>query len=92
VNAHLSTSAGLDEYNRWYEIEAAHIRNANLKGANLIGARVAGVDLSEAKGLVQGQIEEAIGDQATLLPGHLTRPRSWDPDLTGDPSGRSDVD
>jgi uncharacterized protein YjbI with pentapeptide repeats len=92
VNANLSTSAAIDDYQRWHWVDAAHIRGANLKGANLIGARVAGVDLSEAKGLVQGQIEEAIGDQATLLPGHLTRPRSWDPDLTGDPSGRRDAD
>jgi uncharacterized protein YjbI with pentapeptide repeats len=86
--AHLSSSLQPPESGReWERIEAATLRGAALEGAFLSGAHLAGVDLkdvdlkgadlSNAIGVSQGQLEEAIGDERTRLPPGLERPKSW---------------
>ena len=40
-------------------------------------ADLSGVDLSKAKNLTQEQINQAVGDERTRLPGHLGLPEVW---------------
>jgi uncharacterized protein YjbI with pentapeptide repeats len=49
----------------------ATLRGANLKDANLRGTILRGADLSEAKNLTRAQLEEAVIDHETKLPGYL---------------------
>jgi uncharacterized protein YjbI with pentapeptide repeats len=49
----------------------------NFKSAFLFLTRLEGVDLSEAKGLAQWQLEMACGDSATKLPAGLAAGASW---------------
>lgn len=46
-------------------------------GAFLYLTRIEGIDLSAAKGLIQTQIDQACGDEGTVLPRGLTVPASW---------------
>lgn len=64
-------------------LEEASLVNAHLEGAFLNGAHLEGAYLSRAHlegahledvNITQEQIEQAIGDEATELPKHLTRP------------------
>jgi uncharacterized protein YjbI with pentapeptide repeats len=59
------------------ELRDADLRKANLRGAGLRGAKLKGADFRGARNLTQEQIEEAIGDNRTLLPDHLKRPGTW---------------
>lgn len=64
-------------------ISSADLRRAKLVGADLQGASLCGVnlrdaDLSGVKHLTQGQINQAEGNQQTVLPDFLSRPKSWD--------------
>ncbi len=49
----------------------------DLSGAFLFLTRVEGLDLSQAVGLEQWQIDEACGDAATKLPANLKVPSGW---------------
>jgi uncharacterized protein YjbI with pentapeptide repeats len=53
------------------DLRGARLRFARLHRADLSGALIAGADLTEATGLTQGQLDAAIGDDATKL----TKPR-----------------
>jgi len=53
-------------------LERADFAEAKLTDANLSSAK-----LLEARNLTQAQIDEAMGDQFTILPPHLTRPAPW---------------
>jgi Pentapeptide repeats (8 copies) len=55
----------------------ANLSRANLSRANLYGANFSGADLSGVKNLEQEQIEVANGDEKTILPDYLARPKSW---------------
>jgi len=55
----------------------ANLRQANLTDANLTDADLRGADLSRARGLIQTQSEEAIGDETTALPPNLKPPAHW---------------
>lgn len=67
----------------------AYLAGADLSGADLGGAELDGADLTKtnlrgadftgvgAEHLSQEQIERAIGDDKTILPGHLYSPASW---------------
>jgi curved DNA-binding protein CbpA len=70
----------------------ARLRGANLAGANLSQARLiqadlkdacleqatlGGANLREARNLTQAQIEQAYGDEGSLLPAGLVRPAAW---------------
>jgi uncharacterized protein YjbI with pentapeptide repeats len=55
----------------------AWLSNVDLSGANLSGADLGHVDLRDDTGLTQEQIDEAKGDERTLLPDNLQRPASW---------------
>lgn len=55
----------------------ANLSRANLYGANLYGANFSGADLSGVKNLEQEQIEVANGDEKTILPDYLARPKRW---------------
>ena len=62
--------------------ESAKLNYARLNGADCAGARLDGADLSGAmlatvSNLTQSQIETAIGDRSTRLPGGLVRPNHW---------------
>lgn len=51
---------------------SASFKNANLKNTNFKGTVMPGVE-----GLTQAQIDQAIGDSETRLPGDLQTPASW---------------
>lgn len=46
----------------------AYLNGANLAGAQLSGANLSGAQLGSARGLTQGQLSQACGDEATVLP------------------------
>jgi uncharacterized protein YjbI with pentapeptide repeats len=46
-------------------------------GAFLYLTRIEGIDLSAAKGLTQAQIDQACGNEDTVLPPGLTMPAAW---------------
>ena len=58
----------LSNANLWW----ANLRDANLRDANLSGANLSGANLSGAKNLTQEQLDEAFGDENTILPEGLT--------------------
>ena len=68
-------------------LRGADLRAADLGGANLVGARLLGVDLvganlsgadlSTAEDLVQDDVNEACGDETTVLPEGIARPAHW---------------
>lgn len=68
-------------------LRGADLRRADLSGANLVGARLLGVDLegadvrgadlSTAEDITSEQISETRGDETTVLPPSLARPRRW---------------
>lgn len=55
----------------------ADLRGADLLGADLRDTRLHGADLTDALFLTQPQLDAAVGDRTTRLPGELTRPVSW---------------
>jgi uncharacterized protein YjbI with pentapeptide repeats len=68
------------------DLRAADLRGANLVGARLIGtdlrgADLRGTDLRTAEDLTSEQLEEAIGDETTLLPEEAQRPLAWTSEL-----------
>jgi hypothetical protein len=72
------SDARLDGANlRGAELSEALLDRADFSGAKLGGANLAGASLLEARHLTQGQIDEALGDALTVLPGHLARPEGW---------------
>lgn len=61
---------------------AADLRHGDLTGVDLLGAdlrdaRLEGADLSGALFLTQAQVDAAQGDDATVLPAAVDRPRHW---------------
>ncbi len=58
-------------------LSVAMLDQADFAGANLVGANLSGTSLLEVRNITQSQIDEAAGDLLTLLPPHLSRPRSW---------------
>ncbi|MFI5807860.1 pentapeptide repeat-containing protein [Streptomyces sp. NPDC051561] len=61
---------------------AADVSGADLRGADVIGADfrdadVRGADLSEALFLTQTQVNAALGDGGTRIPGAVERPERW---------------
>ncbi|MBC2931787.1 pentapeptide repeat-containing protein [Nocardioides sp. zg-1228] len=59
------------------DLRGADLRDADLLGADLRDADVRGCDLSSALFLTQPQVNAALGDVATTLPGGLSRPGQW---------------
>jgi Pentapeptide repeats (8 copies) len=72
LNTNLS-NADLSDAN----LNHAWLSQVDLTGANLSGADLGHVDLRDGMGLTQEQIDEAKGDERTLLPDNLQRPASW---------------
>lgn len=61
---------------------AADLRQADLAGVDLLGAdlrdaRLEGADLSKALFVTQLQVDAGHGDNMTILPAVLSRPRHW---------------
>lgn len=54
------------------ELDCTDLSYSNLRCAELQGANLQGVT-----GLAQEQLEQAIGDEGTVLPGSLQRPGAW---------------
>jgi uncharacterized protein YjbI with pentapeptide repeats len=59
------------------DLREADLRQADLLGADLRGADVSGARLDETLFLTQPQVQAARGDDATRVPGVLTRPAHW---------------
>jgi uncharacterized protein YjbI with pentapeptide repeats len=72
VNTNLS-NADLSNANMYH----AYLDNVDLSGADLSGADLSDVDLRNDTGLTQEQVDEATGDERTLLPDDLQRPATW---------------
>ncbi len=60
------------------DLRESVLDRVDLLGADLRDAQVAGADLSQALFLTQPQVAASRGDEATLIPAHLTRPTHWD--------------
>jgi uncharacterized protein YjbI with pentapeptide repeats len=63
-------------------LEKASLRGATLDGANLEGTNLAetnlsGASLTRARNLTQAQIDEAFGDEVTIIPDYVSRPIHW---------------
>ena len=61
------------------DLRGADLSRADLLGADLRDADVRGAGLGEAWFVSQAQLNTARGDDATTIPGHLTRPGHWEP-------------
>ena len=70
---------GTDRANvrRGYEIMLLHDLGVRTSQYLLEGEDIRGLDLGRMKGLYQDQINHAIGDSTTRLPGYLSAPPSW---------------
>lgn len=55
----------------------AYLEDADLEGALLDGADLRGADLSSARNLTRAQLETALGNAATPLPGPSMMPKAW---------------
>lgn len=53
----------------------AYLQGANFTGARLSGVNFSGAEMDRATGLRQGQLNQACGDDSTLLPRGLSLPR-----------------
>src|SRR5215217_3382114 len=58
-------------------LHPARLVNTNLSNADLSDADLNHAELQTATGLTQEQIDEAKGDERTLLPDDLQRPENW---------------
>lgn len=59
------------------DLRGADLSRTDVLGADLRAADVRGARLAEALFLTQPQVDAAVGDAATTLPGVLGRPRHW---------------
>ncbi len=59
------------------DLRSVDLRGADLFGADLRDADLRGADLTGCLFLTQAQLQAAVGDAATRIPGHLTRPAHW---------------
>jgi uncharacterized protein YjbI with pentapeptide repeats len=59
------------------DLSDANLEHSYLSNVALSGATLSGANLQTATGLTQEQIDEAIGDERTLLPDDLQRPANW---------------
>lgn len=53
----------------------AYLQGANFTGARLVGVNFSGAEMGRAAGLKQSQLNQACGDDSTLLPRGLSIPR-----------------
>src|SRR5215204_5490480 len=58
-------------------LQEANLEGADLQEADLQGAYLQGAKLRGAQNLIQGQVEQAFGDDDTTLPVGIDRPKSW---------------
>lgn len=77
INAHLGGAYLLGARLDGARLSGAHLGQANLEGADLEGADLHYSDLSEARFLMQEQIDSAWGNKDTKLPPDLKMPESW---------------
>jgi hypothetical protein len=59
------------------DLRGADLRLTDLLGADLRGADLRAANLSDAVFVTQSQVQAAVGDVSTTLPGALTRPTHW---------------
>ena len=59
------------------DLSGADLRGTSLASAFLRRTDLSGADLSTARGLTGDQINQAIGDEHTILPPDVARPASW---------------
>jgi uncharacterized protein YjbI with pentapeptide repeats len=53
----------------------AYLQGANFTGAKLSGVNFSGAEMNRAVGLTQGQLNQACGDDSTLIPRGFSIPR-----------------
>jgi hypothetical protein len=58
-------------------LSRGNLQKANLHGLELYRANLRGTDLQEVRGLTQEQLEQAVGDENTVLPEYLSVPAAW---------------
>ncbi len=59
------------------DLSGADLRWAELTGATLHQTDLSGADLRGTRGVLQAQVEQAVGDRYTELPPELARPLHW---------------
>ena len=59
------------------DLSRADLSGANLRNADLRNADLSGANLSGANGLTQEQVEQAIGNDTTILPEGIQVPGTW---------------
>jgi hypothetical protein len=62
-----------------------NLTKASFIGANLKETRFHGVDLTKVEDLTPDQIKQAVGNEHTLLPNGLTKPKHWTANDTNSP-------
>ena len=59
------------------ELRGANLTETDLYAANFTRTRLDRTDLTSTKSLTQPQVDTAFGDESTLLPAELRRPKRW---------------
>jgi uncharacterized protein YjbI with pentapeptide repeats len=67
------------------KLQGARLLEADLLGTDLLGAALQNADLSKTKGATQEQIEQAVGDDETIVPEGLRTPSAWTPSTNEHP-------
>jgi uncharacterized protein YjbI with pentapeptide repeats len=75
--AYLRSASLEGAYLRGANLVNADLRGVDLWGADLSGAYLRGADLRGTLGVIQQQINSAIGDATTKVPASLVVPESW---------------
>jgi hypothetical protein len=99
LRAHLESAHLEGAYLEYTHLEEADLKDADLRAArgaeayfaktNLEGARLEDAELGGAKGLIQEQVDSALGNEKTTLPPGLTRPAHWSSATPNDRPGVS---
>ena len=72
------TDARLDRTNLANaDLGEALLDHTDFAEANLAGANLRGANLSKARNLTEAQLDEAFGNEATILPPQLKAPEHW---------------
>jgi uncharacterized protein YjbI with pentapeptide repeats len=76
-NANLQNASFLNVRLRGADLSGANLTGSTFYGASLTDTNLKGADLTGVKFLTQSELNEAIGDNTTILPDTLNRPGHW---------------
>jgi hypothetical protein len=77
IGAHLERANLRSTSLRYALCRNTHFGGARFRSAQLNSTNLEGAHLEEAEELTQSQLDQARGDEKTLLPSGLTRPDNW---------------